>query len=269
VNRTADTTKVGLLHPGVSTRGDAHVLDLAPDCDLSGRIEINGSNNRVAIGAGSALKPCAPAGFAATVPDMGRRSDASLSIDGNDNRVEIEDGVQLALNIVVRGDGNRIRIAPACHLHGFVNLIADGATLEIGTGTTMVQGSIQLHEPLSVIIGSDCMISSQVYISASDIHPIYDRATGARINAGRSVEIGDHVWLGLRTMVLKGSHIGTGAITAAGALVSGNVPAHAIVGGAPARVLRQNVNWQREFGANDVVLVPPASKAWPWWSFRR
>lgn len=248
---------------GVSSRGEGNVIDLAPDCALSGRIEVTGARNRLTIASGATLERYAPAGFGATVPDIGKRSDASLLIEGDDNVVEIASGARLGMNIVIRGNGNRIRIGPETWLHGFANLITDGATLTVGARTTMVQGSLQLHEPLTLSIGEDCMISSQVYVSVSDIHPIRDRVSGARINPGRPVEIGDHVWLGLRTMVMKGARIGHGAITAAGSIVSGEVPPHSLVGGAPARVMRNDVAWSRDLDPDAPVAVePPPRRGW-------
>lgn len=257
-NRSDQASDPGAGAPfeaGVCTRGEGNVVDLAPDCAVTGRIEVTGRDNRVALASGSRLERYAPAGFGATVPDIGKRSDASLLIEGDDNSVEIAEGARLGMNLVIRGSGNRIRIARDCWLHGFANLITDGATLIVGAGTTMVQGSLQLHEPLTLSIGADCMISSQVYVSVSDIHPIHDRASGARINPGRSVEIGDHVWLGLRTMVLKGTRIGSGAITAAGSIVSGEVPEGVIVAGTPARVVRRDVTWSRDLDDEAPVMA--------------
>ncbi len=248
---------------GVSTRGEANLVDLAADATLTGRIEVVGTGNRVQLASGVLVERYAPAGFGATVPDIGRRSDASIQIEGDDNVVEIAEGARLGMTIVVRGNGNRIVIGRDCWLHGFSNLITDRATLIVGARTTMVQGSLQLHEPLTLTIGEDCMISSQVYVSVSDIHPIHDRTTGVRINAGRSVEIGDHVWLGLRTMVMKGARIGTGSVTAAGSIVSGEVPPHCIVGGAPARVMRRDIRWSRDLDPDAPVLEEaPRPRGW-------
>jgi acetyltransferase-like isoleucine patch superfamily enzyme len=58
------------------------------------------------------------------------------------------------------------------------------------------------------------------------------------------IRIGDHVWIGLRATILKGVTIGDGAVVAAGALVIHDVPPGALVGGVPARVIRENVTWQ-------------------------
>lgn len=235
----------GPFPPWASVSGIGNRIE-ADAAEVSAAVEVAGAGNRLSFGEGVEVERYAPAGFGATVPDIGRRSDAAIQIEGDDNVVEIAAGARLAMTVVIRGSGNRIAIGQGAYLHGFANLITDGARLIVGPGTTMVQGSLQLHEPLTLSIGEDCMISSQVYVSVSDIHAIHDRRTGARINPGASVDIGDHVWLGLRTMVMKGARIGSGSITAAGAIVSGEVPANAIVAGAPARVLRQGVSWTRD-----------------------
>jgi acetyltransferase-like isoleucine patch superfamily enzyme len=55
---------------------------------------------------------------------------------------------------------------------------------------------------------------------------------------GRDIHIGKAVWLGSRSVILGPSTIGDYAVVAAGAVVIGDVPAYAVVGGVPARVIR-------------------------------
>ena len=53
-----------------------------------------------------------------------------------------------------------------------------------------------------------------------------------------SVKIGNDVWIGTRATILEGIEIGDGAVVAAGALVTKNVPPYAVVGGIPAKVIK-------------------------------
>ena len=52
------------------------------------------------------------------------------------------------------------------------------------------------------------------------------------------ITIGDDVWIGFRSTIMSGVHIGQGAVVAAGAVVTKDVPPYAIVGGVPAKVIK-------------------------------
>jgi acetyltransferase-like isoleucine patch superfamily enzyme len=52
------------------------------------------------------------------------------------------------------------------------------------------------------------------------------------------VQIGDDVWIGAGVKILMNARIGTGAVIGANAVVVGEVPPNAIVGGVPARVIK-------------------------------
>ena len=54
----------------------------------------------------------------------------------------------------------------------------------------------------------------------------------------KRVSIGNDVWIGERVMVMGGVNIGDGAVVAAGAVVTKNVPPYAVVGGVPAKIIR-------------------------------
>ena len=88
------------------------------------------------------------------------------------------------------------------------------------------------------------MFSTEIMMSVSDMHPIFD-ADGRRINPDGDIVIGDHVWIGFRCVVLKGARIGAGAVIGAGSIVHGDIPAGAVAAGNPARVIRRDVTWRR------------------------
>jgi len=69
------------------------------------------------------------------------------------------------------------------------------------------------------------------------------------------VRIGNDVWIGTRAVVLDGVTIGDGAIVGAGAVVTDSVPAYAVVGGVPARILRYR------FQPEEIVFL----EQFKWW----
>lgn len=94
---------------------------------------------------------------------------------------------------------------------------------------------IRCHEHIS--IGNGCVISHDCTIMDSDAHYLNGD------NHTEPVEIGNHVWIGTRVVVLSGVKIGDGAVIAAGALVNSNIPAYSMAAGVPARVIKEKVEW--------------------------
>ena len=58
------------------------------------------------------------------------------------------------------------------------------------------------------------------------------------------MNIGNHVWIGAKAMIMKGVNIGDGAIIAAGAVVTKDVPARCLVAGVPAKVIKTDIEWK-------------------------
>jgi acetyltransferase-like isoleucine patch superfamily enzyme len=97
----------------------------------------------------------------------------------------------------------------------------------------------------SVRIGDDVLISWDVLIMDTDAHRIYD-ATGSQVNPAKPIRIGNSVWLGCRVVILKGAEIADGVVVAAASTVTRSVDTpNAVVGGNPARVIRENIRWRR------------------------
>ena len=82
-------------------------------------------------------------------------------------------------------------------------------------------------------IGSNVSISPGVWLLTNE-HDMNDPFFASRLGA---IEIGDYAWLGSRALVLPGVKIGKGAVVAAGAVVTKDVPPYQVVGGVPARPL--------------------------------
>ena len=112
--------------------------------------------------------------------------------------------------------------------------VKPGAVLTIGSGYANDNVHIDCHE--AVTIGHSVAIAKDVVIMDSDHHSI----EGGKLTS--PVVIGDHVWVGTRAMILKGVTIGDGAVVAAGAIVTKDVPAGMLVAGIPATPIRP-IKW--------------------------
>lgn len=109
-----------------------------------------------------------------------------------------------------------------------------------------------IHIGKNVFINSGCRFQDQGGIHIGDDVLIGHNAVIATLNHDQSVEhrgnlypskvtIEDKVWLGANVTILPGVTIGYGAIVAAGSVVTKDVPAMTIVGGTPAKVIKEIV----------------------------
>lgn len=102
--------------------------------------------------------------------------------------------------------------------------------IRIGSGS-IVGGGATLDGRGTIRIGDHVNISSDVAIWTKQ-HNLEDPSFAA---VAKPVVIEDYAWISTRAILLPGSHIGRGAVVAAGAVVTGDVAPYAIVGGTPAR----------------------------------
>lgn len=95
-----------------------------------------------------------------------------------------------------------------------------------------------------IIIGNDSMISWDSLVMDTDFHKI-KTLEGDVINAPRSIVIGNKVWIGVRTTILKGAKIPDHCIVAAGSVVSNEIKgSYQIIGGVPAKTIKTGVTWE-------------------------
>ena len=116
--------------------------------------------------------------------------------------------------------------------------IFDNAKLEIGSGYS--NGLVQIVCAKSIKIGNDVAIARDVIIRDTDAHDIIGNGREKSI----PITIGNHVWIGTRAIIMKGVTVGDGAVIAAGAIVTKDVPSNKIVAGVPAKVIKTNVEWK-------------------------
>jgi acetyltransferase-like isoleucine patch superfamily enzyme len=143
------------------------------------------------------------------------------------------------------GDGTKIR----CH-EGLV---------EIGEKTVMGQEcTISAYQ--HVRIGEQCVIADRAMFIDFD-HGIVEVERPIRLQGiyKRDVEVGNNVWIGYGACILRGVSVGDNSVIGTNSVVTKDVPANAIVGGVPARIIRmreapQELRWQHP--------VEPDPEAW-------
>jgi acetyltransferase-like isoleucine patch superfamily enzyme len=132
------------------------------------------------------------------------------------------------------GDGTKIR----CH---------EGAVV-IGQKTVLGQ-ECTISAYKRVRIGEQCVIADRAMFIDFD-HGVVDveRAIRQQGIYMRDVEVGSNVWIGYGACVLRGSRVGDNSVIGTNSVVTKDVPANAVVGGVPAKVLRmrdapQQLRW--------------------------
>lgn len=116
----------------------------------------------------------------------------------------------------------------------------DRQNIHVGRGTYLKSGEV-LSGNATIRIGDYCAIGRNVSIKArthSPDQPTRDSESQHHIRVERDITIGDRVWIGDNVYVREGVTIADDAILAANCVVTKDVPAGAIVGGVPARVIR-------------------------------
>ncbi len=162
--------------------------------------------------------------------------------------IRIDRSSELSLAKCIVKPGCRIEIDRESMITGSLICDREDAIISIGqrvfsNGTIVAATKIE--------IGDDVMISWGVTIVDHNSHSISFSHRAEDVTNWRMgkkdwthvkvapVKIGDKVWIGVNAMILKGVTIGEGAVVGAGAVVTKDVPAWTIIGGNPARIIRE------------------------------
>ncbi len=113
----------------------------------------------------------------------------------------------------------------------------ENAKVTIGNG--FINSGLNLCCCCKIEIGDNFLISENAFIRDNDGHQIIGGG-----NPTQPIKIGNHVWIGANATILKGVTIGDGAIIAAGSVVTKNIPTKCLAGGIPAKVIKENVEWE-------------------------
>lgn len=179
--------------------------------------------------------------------------------------------IVLGEKVEVRGDVWEIRENAKLHIGSGARFlysvgeqgsfhIAANAMLDIGKNFTILRNyRIVAASGTKILMGNDCVMSFNITMYSSDMHSIFDVVTGENINSNdeikkeRKIVIGNHVWLGYNVTLLYNTEIGDGSVIGAMSLVKSKIPNNCIAAGTPAKVIKRNIAWSMNDGAENIL----------------
>lgn len=173
-------------------------------------------------------------------------------IDRFRNRIQLDMQCSTLSNIFVRVRYNGLHdnylFIGNIKAKGILNIEFMGwnGKINIANGSTFENVFIQDGTNGLVEIGEDCMFSTKVELRQTDAHHIFELSSGRRINRGKNIKIGNHVWCGREVMILGGFLIGDNSIIGARAISSGQFGSNLIIAGNSAKVIREGIIWSRD-----------------------
>lgn len=144
---------------------------------------------------------------------------------------------------IILGDGITIRSDKTSNLLGIfkqttlATMGRKGALLEIGANSGVSGASITAFEKIK--LGKKVLVGANAIITDSDWHSKLPMARNTNVQTA-PVIIGNNVWIGANSIVLKGVTIGDNSIIGAGSIVIKDIPANVIAAGNPCKVIRKS-----------------------------
>ena len=167
-----------------------------------------------------------------------------IEVYGNNNEIRIGKNCQLTnTKVQVSGDNSKIiiedevRFMGPCHI-----IVGPGSTLIIRKNAGIRGVEFNLNGAL-IEVGELCMFSNGIILRNHDSHKVINPCDGKVLNPSKDIVLGKHVWIAQNATILKGCHIGDDSVIGFGAVVTKGCSNGSIMTGCPARVVKENINW--------------------------
>lgn len=212
-------------------------MNMFPLSACSGQFDIQGAfgNNNIILSELSSVEE---------LPRIRLRRHGNLQRPAENYRLTLGAGIRGNILIAVDHLGGDISLGANTRLE--INIrFWNRSSLFIGAGTT-TNGARFVLDNSDIQIGADCMFSDEIVLQSSDQHGLIDlESMEITNNRRRKILLGEHVWVGRRSIIMPDVEIGAGSVIGAGSTVTRSVAPTSYAVGTPAKTIRSNASWTR------------------------
>lgn len=167
---------------------------------------------------------------------------------------EIEEGAKIYSKCTIinqSGNKSNIRIRKDSHILGFIQVLKNSGTIEIGESCYIGEDT-RIYSAANIHIGNNVQIAHNVNIFDNNMHSMnpHERKEEFITNltkgaiklhdlSEKAIHIDDNVWIGAYSIILKGVKIGKNSVIGAGSVVLSDIPESVMAAGNPAIVRKQ------------------------------
>lgn len=200
---------------------------------------------------------------------FGKDSSLVLFDDTGENSISNADIIP-GLAITLTGKNSHIRIHKSADFRNSnISITSDNVTVEIFGNTVFYNSLVRceygnsqkfsfgknsitygshfmMDDDSQIYIGEGCLFSNDTEFWAADGHSVIDASDNSLLNRGPyKIQIGNHCWIGLRSIITKNSILGNNNIVGAGTIISGKYEdTNTAIVGPKAKVVRSNISWK-------------------------
>lgn len=192
----------------------------------------------------------------------------NVSYKGFNSIIIIEKGLKIAKGNLVIGENAFIAFGRNFTVRFNINLDARATNSTIVFGHNCNIGTVSIYsgdEPnLEIIVGDEFLSAHDLMLRNSDGHTICDLTTHRPLNKPNfGIHIGNHVWCGYRTSILKDASIPDNCVVAACAVVGKrDFSPNSIIGGIPAKTIKANIEWHSVTVDKFIQMNPELIENW-------
>ena len=199
-------------------------------------------------------------------------------------KVELPEKVETAMVKIGFGDVGHYDRKRSRGIWQVSGTVTFGGKASIGHGSKIsVRGDLYLGDGFNMTaestivcakeirFGDDCLLSWDILVMDTDEHPIFhgheterretrdpgtvscpvvprpasNNMENERLNPDKPILVGDHVWVGCKCVLLKGTQVPNNTVVAAGTLLTSSITGeHQVIGGNPPTVLKHDIHWE-------------------------